>query len=59
MSLEALRHVRQRHRERLHGRERVLKVQRVGVAVYPAELHHLSESEQRSSENGHATDHLI
>lgn len=42
-SFETLSHVGQGHGEGLHGREGVLEVQDVRIAVNPAELHHLGK----------------
>lgn len=46
-SLETLSHVGQGHGEGLHGREGVLEVQDVRVAVDPSELHHLGRSREQ------------
>lgn len=40
-SFETLSHVGQGHSKGLHGREGVLEVQDVRIAVNPSELHHL------------------
>lgn len=45
-SFEALSNVGKGHGEGLHSRKGILEIQDVGIAVNPAELHHLRKEKQ-------------
>lgn len=46
-SFEALSNVGEGHGEGLHSRKGILEIQDVGIAVNPAELHHLRKEKQK------------
>lgn len=45
-SFEALSNVGEGHGEGLHSRKGILEIQDVGIAINPAELHHLRKEKQ-------------